>query len=663
MENPQHDSNPVESALDTLLNHIITCLKLCVREATTLEKQKACTLALPYDVIKSKGYVMNQERHYNELLSYTVGGFVKQFSQISTPDRLISNLKGIFRYNGNRAHPILLSLYNRGAFSTSNLYLCWPSPVPTQHIMKQWTDLSTLRMVELGHSTLLDMLIAKVDDQNPLATLFKAFQPQVPPVFQPEDPSTVHVFICQRPTTESTGPSSPKRICLDVETDEELSVDFTDKLTEPVLKTPNLPLPETDSYQTILDIFSDDVINCSPNDFTPVVVQGYRLLETTEATFNAIDKFRTPEDRMANLPWVVCVKHHKGVFPVHFVEKVEINEVEHHVITIKEGNGYLLTHVPKELPLVACVLRWRDNGSVWDSYPVGTWEKWESDQPDWSLEYVISLWVELVSKRFSNAEQIKKLRSFKNKNELLIVLPGFVRVVTSESAVKLVPDDTREFDDDSKIVLHLSEKFKSEEIGTWSEWKRLELTGEKLLALRNKSPVKKRSLDCVPTDSSDRRLVDQDDLRAINGNAGIGTRELHTCFAENGEKLRLDFHPHMNGRIEEPNIVQIANENTLNSSVEDRETFLSNLLLTVGIGTAAVIMGVLAKKTWKMVRRRTVSRRTRGTARNSCSPQQEELWRISHQPKTIDLEVDRNKPDPRFVHGLPKESTGSPSKP
>eukprot|EP00920_Eleutheroschizon_duboscqi_P026608 GHVT01065387.1.p1 GENE.GHVT01065387.1~~GHVT01065387.1.p1 ORF type:complete len:369 (+),score=12.16 GHVT01065387.1:800-1906(+) len=367
MENPQHDSNLGKLALDMLLNHIITCLELCVGEEKDLQEILKKPLALSASTLTNNGYKSEGVRNACKETA-TVGSLLVQLKDVKTYPKLLTVFSGVIRYCVNGKWLVAKNAPKPTPNPSSAVGICWPID-SAQCGVKQLISYSEINQLNWGKGSLFRMLISK-SPQSVVAQILRFIINR-----------DAHPFASNTLAKESTGPSSPKRICLDVETDEELSVDFTDKLTEPVLKTPNLPLPETASYQTILKIFSDDVINCSPNDFTPVVVQGYRLLETTEATFNAIDKFRTPEDRMANLPWVVCVKHHKGVFPVHFVEKVKINKVDDYVMAIKEDDSDLITHVPKELPLVACVLRWRDNGSVWDSYPVGTLEAWQKDQP------------------------------------------------------------------------------------------------------------------------------------------------------------------------------------------------------------------------------------------------------------------------------------------
>eukprot|EP00920_Eleutheroschizon_duboscqi_P014519 GHVT01033670.1.p1 GENE.GHVT01033670.1~~GHVT01033670.1.p1 ORF type:complete len:679 (+),score=57.70 GHVT01033670.1:581-2617(+) len=174
-----------------------------------------------------------------------------------------------------------------------------------------------------------------------------------------------------------------------------------------------------------------------------------------------------------------------------------------------------------------------------------------------------------------------------------------------------------------------------------SKWETGEcITPEKPISLLEQyAALNKRRLSDGTQNGLD--VVDNSNWGALHGNA-----EKFLC---------PQYNPITNEMVGAPNIVHVAEESYSTSSVASGSTVAQNLLICASLATAAVVIGVLARKAWQKIQRNAVRRRRLPSLPIPPTPQPANTQGGTHQNKSVDLDRESRNPDPTFVNGSHKK--------
>eukprot|EP00920_Eleutheroschizon_duboscqi_P014516 GHVT01033667.1.p1 GENE.GHVT01033667.1~~GHVT01033667.1.p1 ORF type:complete len:564 (+),score=76.45 GHVT01033667.1:1822-3513(+) len=161
----------------------------------------------------------------------------------------------------------------------------------------------------------------------------------------------------------------------------------------------------------------------------------------------------------------------------------------------------------------------------------------------------------------------------------------------------------------------------------------------------------------LPAAHSNRRLSDGthnglDVADSSNWDALHGNTENFLC---------PQYNPITNALVVAPNVIHVADESYATSSVVSGSTVAQNLLICASLATAAVVIGVLARKAWKKIQRNAARRRRLPSPPITPglpippTPQPANSQGETHQNESVDLDRESRNPDPTFLNGSQKK--------
>eukprot|EP00920_Eleutheroschizon_duboscqi_P014515 GHVT01033666.1.p1 GENE.GHVT01033666.1~~GHVT01033666.1.p1 ORF type:complete len:611 (+),score=86.93 GHVT01033666.1:934-2766(+) len=165
-----------------------------------------------------------------------------------------------------------------------------------------------------------------------------------------------------------------------------------------------------------------------------------------------------------------------------------------------------------------------------------------------------------------------------------------------------------------------------------------------------------KSGNCIPSNRQRRLLTDV----MLDGVKEVDSSDWEAAKGHSAENLLCpEYHPEANQLVVASDTVQVANENNPTSSGASGSALAQNLLICASLATAAVVIGVLARKAWLQMQRNAARRRRLPSLPISPAPQPANTQEGTHQNASVDLDGESTNPEPTFVNGSQKKSTGS----